>query len=77
LIASLINAAEKGDEAKVKMLLMTEEFSRLVPSSVANGYSHRHHIHELSPTFFLPRAAAIGPDVRSVFPFSYSALSSL
>lgn len=29
-------------------------------------YKHRNHIHTLSPTFFLPRAAAIEPDVGTV-----------
>lgn len=26
-------------------------------------FRHRHHIHTLSPTFFLPRAAQIEPEV--------------
>ncbi|KAL9124848.1 MAG: hypothetical protein Q9217_005871 [Psora testacea] len=33
-------------------------------SSASSEYTHRHNIHTLSPTFFLPRAAAIEPDVR-------------
>ena len=27
-------------------------------------YNHNHNFHTLSPTYFLPRAAAIEPDVR-------------
>ncbi|KAG8534045.1 uncharacterized protein KY384_000888 [Bacidia gigantensis] len=30
-------------------------------------YHHRHHIHTLSPTFFLPRAAAIEPDAEAIY----------
>ncbi len=38
--------------------------SHLLPSSpAADEYAGQHHVHQLSPTFFLPRAAAIEPDV--------------
>jgi acyl-CoA synthetase (AMP-forming)/AMP-acid ligase II len=30
-------------------------------------YSHNHHIHQLSPTFFLERAAAIEPDAEAIY----------
>ena len=30
-------------------------------------YTHTHHIHTLSPTSFLPRAAAIEPDAPAIF----------
>ena len=30
------------------------------------GYEHRNHIHQLSPTFFLERAAAIEPDAEAI-----------
>ncbi|KAK8848800.1 AMP-binding enzyme [Apiospora arundinis] len=30
-------------------------------------YTHRHHIHQLSPTFFLERAAAIEPDAPAIY----------
>jgi hypothetical protein len=72
-IQVLTNAARKGDEVKLKLLLKREEYNRLIPSSVANEHRHRYHIHELSPTIFLPRAADIGPDVRSALSFLYSA----
>ena len=32
-------------------------------SSPPDQFTHRHHIHSLSPTFFLARAASIEPDV--------------
>jgi hypothetical protein len=57
-------------------ILLTGEY-RLTPSYFVNEYSHQHHIHELSPTIFLPRAADIGPDVRSALSISYSALTWL
>lgn len=31
------------------------------------GYVHNHHIHQLSPTFFLERAAAIEPDATAIY----------
>ncbi|KAI1360638.1 2-succinylbenzoate-CoA ligase [Xylaria arbuscula] len=31
------------------------------------GYDHTHHLHELSPTFFLERAAAIEPDAEAIY----------
>ncbi|PNS20138.1 hypothetical protein CAC42_5588 [Sphaceloma murrayae] len=40
--------------------------SQLVPSS-SNEYSHQHHIHQLSPTFFLPRAAEIEPEATALY----------
>lgn len=30
-------------------------------------YQHSNHIHQLSPTFFLPRAAAIEPDAIAIY----------
>ncbi|KAI1824852.1 AMP-binding domain-containing protein [Xylaria intraflava] len=30
------------------------------------GYDHAHHLHKLSPTFFLERAAAIEPDAEAI-----------
>lgn len=32
------------------------------PTESPVGIDHSHHIHQLSPTFFLERAAAIEPD---------------
>ncbi|KAI0883549.1 acetyl-CoA synthetase-like protein [Annulohypoxylon maeteangense] len=31
------------------------------------GFDHSHHIHQLSPTFFLERAAAIEPDALAIY----------
>ncbi|KAI0118913.1 AMP-binding domain-containing protein [Nemania sp. FL0031] len=31
------------------------------------GFDHTHHLHELSPTFFLERAAAIEPDAEAIY----------
>ncbi|KAK5125471.1 hypothetical protein LTR85_000580 [Meristemomyces frigidus] len=36
-------------------------------SSTPNTYEHRHHIHQLSPTFFLWRAAQVEPDAIAVY----------
>lgn len=32
-----------------------------------DDYTHTHHIHQLSPTFFLERAAAIEPDAEAIY----------
>lgn len=32
-----------------------------------DGYTHNHHIHQLSPTFFLERAASIEPDATAIY----------
>lgn len=37
------------------------------PSSSPDVYAHRHHIHQLSPTFFLWRAAQVEPDAIAVY----------
>ncbi|KAK4541752.1 hypothetical protein LTR36_007461 [Oleoguttula mirabilis] len=37
------------------------------PSSTPDVHQHRHHIHQLSPTFFLWRAAQIEPDAIAVY----------
>lgn len=36
-------------------------------SSSPVGVDHTHHLHELSPTFFLERAAAIEPDAEAIY----------
>lgn len=49
--------------------------SHFLPSPPSTEYQHRHNIHTLSPTFFLPRAAAVEPDVRGLPPtHSYNQL---
>lgn len=37
------------------------------PQPKEEEYRHNHHIHQLSPTFFLPRAAAIEPDAEAIY----------
>lgn len=39
--------------------------SQILPTSVVPQHDQAHNIHQLSPTYFLPRAAAIEPDVRT------------
>ncbi len=43
--------------------------SQLAGSSTDNKseYVHRHHIHQLSPTYWLPRAAAIEPNATAIY----------
>ncbi|KAH8910185.1 AMP-binding domain-containing protein [Coniochaeta sp. PMI_546] len=36
-------------------------------SPAQDDYTHSHHIHQLSPTFFLERAAAIEPDAEAIY----------
>lgn len=36
-------------------------------SPAQDDYTHTHHIHQLSPTFFLERAAAIEPDAEAIY----------
>lgn len=49
----------------------TSRLSKLVshifpPAAAPDVSSHNHHIHQLSPTFFLARAAAIEPDAPAI-----------
>lgn len=37
------------------------------PSATQDEYSHNYHIHQLSPTFFLQRAASIEPDAEAIY----------
>lgn len=37
------------------------------PQAQQDEYTHAHHIHALSPTFFLQRAAAIEPDAEAIY----------
>ena len=41
--------------------------SQLANSAVGNEHFHRHNIHQLSPTYWLPRAAAIEPDAICLY----------
>jgi acyl-CoA synthetase (AMP-forming)/AMP-acid ligase II len=36
-------------------------------SEPQDEYTHTHHIHQLSPTFFLERAASIEPDAEAIY----------
>jgi acyl-CoA synthetase (AMP-forming)/AMP-acid ligase II len=49
--------------ARLKSLL--GHFGAVTGSPV--GIDHTHHLHELSPTFFLERAAAIEPDAEAIY----------
>lgn len=44
---------------------LTSLLSHILPST-SSEYKHNHHIHQLSPTFFLPRAAEIEPDALAI-----------
>lgn len=48
---------------------LTSVLSHIDPSSTASAdaYTHNHHIHQLSPTLFLHRAAQIEPDAEAIF----------
>ena len=41
--------------------------SPTVADSPATSYEHRHNFHTLSPTYFLPRAAAIEPEAEAIY----------
>ncbi|MCJ1315682.1 hypothetical protein MMC15_001002 [Xylographa vitiligo] len=43
--------------------------SHLLPSTPqpSDSFEHRHNVHTLSPTLFLPRAAAIEPDAEAIY----------
>lgn len=42
----------------------------LSPVSPPAEFQHNHHIHQLSPSFFLERAAAIEPDAEAIYHFT-------
>ncbi|KAK4691519.1 hypothetical protein P7C71_g5500, partial [Lecanoromycetidae sp. Uapishka_2] len=41
--------------------------SHFLSSSPSTEFQHRHNIHTLSPTFFLPRAAAVEPNAEAIY----------
>lgn len=43
---------------------------RKSPAPSPAGWEHGHHIHQLSPTYFLERAAAIEPDAIAIYHIS-------
>ena len=47
---------------------LSQLVSQFLPSSpFTSEYQHRHNLHTLSPTFFLPRAAAVEPDAEAIY----------
>ena len=57
------------EAAKNRLAKLAAHF---VPSSSPSdllkpGFEHTYHIHSLSPTYFLPRAAAIEPDAIAIY----------
>ena len=52
-----------GPQSRLSRL--TSQFLPLSPTPESE-YSHRHNIHTLSPTSFLPRAAAVEPEVGRI-----------
>ncbi|KAI0127923.1 AMP-binding enzyme [Xylariales sp. AK1849] len=53
-----------GAAVRLKSLLGHLTSTAATPSA---DYVHDHHIHQLSPTFFLERAAAIEPDAQAIY----------
>ncbi|QIW95521.1 hypothetical protein AMS68_001039 [Peltaster fructicola] len=47
--------------------LAAQLVSSSLKSSTTDSFDHRHNIHQLSPTFFLPRAAQIEPDACAIY----------
>ena len=50
--------------AQSRLSKLASHFLGSSPST--SDFQHRYNIHSLSPTFFLPRAAAIEPDVGTI-----------
>ena len=50
--------------AQSRLSKLASHFLGSTPST--SEFQHRYNIHSLSPTFFLPRAAAIEPDVGRI-----------
>lgn len=54
--------------ATSRLQKLTAHFLPSATSPTDNSkFTHKHHIHQLSPTFFLPRAAEIEPDAEAIF----------
>lgn len=56
--------------ATARLQRLTAHFLPSSSSATAadnNKFAHNHHIHQLSPTFFLPRAAEIEPEAEAIF----------
>jgi hypothetical protein len=50
--------------SKLAAHLLPSNSSTKVADALDDVSAYKYHVHTLSPTFFLPRAAAIEPDVR-------------
>lgn len=55
--------------AKSRLTRLASHFlpASQVPDAPEDGFKHRYNIHNLSPTFFLARAALIEPEVGEMF----------
>jgi len=57
-----------GAQSRLQRIAAHFSHSSSSPTAADNDkYTHNHHIHTLSPTFFLPRAAEIEPDAEAIF----------
>ncbi|KAF2969233.1 hypothetical protein GQX73_g4343 [Xylaria multiplex] len=54
-----------GAASRLKSLL--GHLGRATGNNSPTGFDHIHHLHQLSPTFFLERAAAIEPDAEAIY----------
>ena len=64
-----------ADKAKRRLKQLVDFLPTAAPAPAtadisfpSTEYKHRHNFHTLSPTYLLPRAAAIEPDVRLLSP---------
>ncbi|KAI0402605.1 AMP-binding domain-containing protein [Xylaria palmicola] len=56
-----------GATSRVRNILGHLSGAAATGSASPAGYDHTHHLHQLTPTFFLERAAAIEPDAEAIF----------
>jgi hypothetical protein len=61
--------------SKLAAHFLPSSSSLKVADAIDDVSGYRYHVHTLSPTFFLPRAATIEPDVRESFYFSETPLT--
>ncbi|KAI4141768.1 MAG: hypothetical protein LQ340_007542 [Diploschistes diacapsis] len=57
-------------QSRLARLLSHFTTSSLATSTAIDTFEHNHHIHQLSPTFFLPRAAEVEPDALAIYHLS-------
>ena len=53
--------------AKARLSSLVSQFFPTSLSASKDSNEHTYHIHTLSPTFFLPRAAVIEPDATCIY----------